>query len=72
MRQELSERVAMAEERRLRLRELMAEYELTPAEVGEMVDRKPQTVRAWMNGNCPITDHTLALIELILRLDLAA
>lgn len=72
MRQTLTERAMGAEDRRLRLRELMAEYELTPAEVGEMVDRSPLTVRAWMSGNCPITDHTIALIELILRMRLVA
>ena len=72
MRSSLTERAMGAEDRRRRLHELMAEYELNPAEVGAMVDRKPQTVRAWMSGNCPITDHTLALIELILKLELAA
>lgn len=72
MRPTLTERALGAEDRRLRLRELMAEYDLTPGHVGEMVDRSSLTVRAWMSGNCPITDHTLALIELILRLRLAA
>lgn len=62
----MSDRAA-AEQRREHLLRLMSRYRLSCPEVAELLDRKPQTVRAWRSGHCPITDHTLALLELALR-----
>lgn len=60
------------EERRERLIELMDEHQLTCRQIGQWLDREPQTVRAWRSGNCPITDHTLALLEIIVATRSAA
>jgi hypothetical protein len=59
---------AAQEQRRLHLIALMDEYGVTCAALAAMVDRRPQTVRAWRSGHNPINDHSLALVELILRM----
>lgn len=49
----------------LKLRKLMADYHLSCAEVGQLLDRAGQTVRAWRSINDQdIPDHLLELLEL--------
>ncbi|MCH8506468.1 MAG: hypothetical protein LAT50_19450 [Ectothiorhodospiraceae bacterium] len=57
----------MNEDRREHLLRLMNDYRLTCRQVAVMLDRKPHTVRCWRCGHLPINDHTLALLELLLR-----
>lgn len=54
------------EHRREHLIRLMGQYRVNCSELAEIVDRKPQTVRCWRSGHVPMSDHTLALIELAL------
>lgn len=69
----LEDRRDFAEQRRLRLLELTSQHRLSCRDVGEMLDRHPVTVARWRSDNeTTITDHALALLELILRLRMAA
>ncbi|HEV2680936.1 MAG TPA: helix-turn-helix domain-containing protein [Rhodanobacter sp.] len=56
----------MIDARTERLKTLMAAHKLTPAQVGDMLARSPQTVRCW---RCQwesrvIPEHTLAVLEM--------
>ena len=59
--------VVIQDERRDHLVRLMGRHRLTCEEVAWMLDRRPQTVRCWRSGYFPVPDHTLALLELVLR-----
>lgn len=52
-----------------RLRSLMAQHDLTAAQVGEILGRKPGTVRIWTckNPGREIPAHTLELLEAKLK-----
>lgn len=52
-----------------RLRSLMAQHDLTAAQVGEILERKPATVRIWTckNPGREIPVHTLELLEAKLK-----
>ena len=54
-------------DRQQHLIRLMGAHRLSCRDVAVMLDRKPNTVRRWRAGINPITDHTLALLELLLR-----
>ncbi|QMP19214.1 hypothetical protein [Pseudomonas phage Persinger] len=47
------------------LHQLMAEHGLTPAKVGELLNRKPQTVRIWRckDDRREIPEHALELLR---------
>ena len=47
----------------------MRAYNLTAADVAKMVQRKPNTVRAWRceSGKQTIPANTLLMLELVLR-----
>lgn len=53
--------------RRDHLIRLMGRHNLTCRDVAAMLDRAHHTVRCWRSGSVPMSDHTLALLELILR-----
>lgn len=48
------------------LRELMQSHKITPAMIGELLDRKPQTVRIWLcrSQGRNIPKHALDLLRL--------
>lgn len=56
-------------ERTRRLHIAMRQYNLSAAEVARIVQRKPNTVRAWRceSGKQTIPANTLLMLELILR-----
>lgn len=54
-------------DRQQHLIRLMGKHRLSCPDVAAMLDREPHTVRCWRAGINPITDHTLALLELLLR-----
>lgn len=55
------------DERRDHLIRLMGQYRLSCPDIARIMDRKPVTVRRWRSGHCPMTDHAIALLELILH-----
>ena len=52
--------------RTVRLRKLMADHRLTARQVGDILGRKPHTVRCWKSAweDRAIPEHALALLEL--------
>ena len=51
-----------------KLRDLMSDHNLTCVQVGRMLDRQPQTVRAWRtDGGRQIPAQLLELLTLVLR-----
>ena len=56
-------------ERTKRLHAVMRAYNLTAADVATIVDRRPNTVRAWRceSGKQTIPANTLTMLELVLR-----
>lgn len=63
---------AAQDARREHLIALMGQHRVSCEELAAMVDRKPQTVRCWRSGHSPMSDHTIALVELVLRMRSAA
>lgn len=55
------------DQRRFHLMHLMSRANLNCRKVAEMLDRKAQTVRCWRSGMHPMPDHSLALLELLIR-----
>lgn len=50
---------------RTRLRVLMAAHDLAAADIGLMLNRKPETVQSWMaNGRIDIPDNLITLLEM--------
>ena len=53
-----------AEERTQRIQQLRDEHKLTAQQIADQMNRSLVTVYGWLNGNNPITDHSLELLEL--------
>jgi|JI9StandDraft_1071089.scaffolds.fasta_scaffold990355_2 DNA-binding transcriptional regulator YiaG len=53
-----------AKQRRDELRRFMSTRGLKATEVAEIVERNPQTVRAWMCGTRNVPGHALKLLKL--------
>ena len=50
--------------RRDRLNLLAAEFKLSNAQIGRIVNRTPQAVRSWRSGRYQVPEPTLRLLEL--------
>lgn len=50
--------------RQERLRTAMRKRKLNCAQLAELLDRQPQTVRLWHCGKRPVPDYALATLEL--------
>lgn len=57
----------MSAKNRKRLNALMQEHDLNSAQIGELLGRHPQHVRAWMCGVYPMPAPMLRLLELELK-----
>lgn len=53
-----------AKARRAELRDLMSKRDMRAPQVADIVERSPQTVRAWMYGTRNVPTHALKLLKL--------
>lgn len=49
------------------LKRLMRRHRLTCPRVAELIDYKPQTVRAWRSGRYPVPSHVITVLNVLLE-----